>query len=77
MEPSTCTVLNRTIGAYAMKDRLDLTDPVHVGFVLLVVLLVAAILCVTLIEDLDHEVLSAGVVALMLSACLVVKTQSG
>jgi len=54
---------------------LDLRDPVHVAFVLMVLLMVAAILAVGLIDDIDHRPISAGLVALMLGACAVVKTQ--
>jgi hypothetical protein len=60
-----------------MKDRLDLTEPVQVAGILLVALLVVAILCVNLVDEalMDQQALSAAVLALIMSACLVVKTQ--
>ena len=58
----------------AAHENLDLADPVHVALMLLVVLLMVAILLVAL-TDIDTDMVSMGLVALMLSACLVVGTR--
>lgn len=59
---------------FAMKA--DWTNPVHVATAILVALLVAAILAVNL-SDADTDVISTGVLVLMLCACAVAGVRRG
>lgn len=56
--------------------HLDLTDPVHVALLIIVAMMSAAILVVGL-TDVDSDPITLGLIALTLSACLVVASSRG